>query len=96
MRQEARAAFTPEDWEREVICLTNQERLARGLYPLRHNPVLTEAARAHNGDMIANGFFNHRGSDESTSGERGCRLGYRPYWSQFSADNVPAVLRLRN
>lgn len=79
-----------EALEREVIRLANQERIARGLPPLRANAILTAAARAHNQDMIANGFFDHRGSDGSWPSDRGCRLGYTPYWDTtcLIAENI--------
>jgi hypothetical protein len=70
---------TPAMLEVEVIRLTNGERTARGLPPLRANPHLTAAARAHNDDMIRHGFFAHQGSDGSSPADRACRQGYTPY-----------------
>jgi len=68
-----------EAFELEVIRLVNQERISRGLHPLRRNSSLTNAARAHNRDMIDNDFFDHTGSDGSTPAERACDHGYAPY-----------------
>ena len=68
-----------EAFELEVIRLVNQERSARGLHPLRHNSSLSNAARAHNRDMIDNNFFDHTGSNGSTESQRACGQGYAPY-----------------
>jgi len=43
-----------EAFELEVIRLTNVERTSRSLPPLQRNSDLTDAARAHNQDMIDN------------------------------------------
>ena len=68
-----------EAFELEVIRLVNQERVSAGLHPLRRNSSLTDAARAHNRDMIDNDFFDHTGSDGSTPPERACGQGFLPY-----------------
>ena len=68
-----------EGYELEVIRLVNQERVSRGLHPLRRNSSLTNAARDHNRDMIDNNFFDHTGSNGSTPSERACSRGYEPY-----------------
>jgi uncharacterized protein YkwD len=68
-----------EAFELEVIRLANQERISRGLAPLRRSDQLTTAARAHNQDMIVNDFFSHTGSNGSSSAQRACASGYQPY-----------------
>jgi uncharacterized protein YkwD len=79
-----------EAFELEVIRLVNQERISRGLHPLRINNILTNAARDHNQDMINNGFFGHIGSDGSWPWDRVCDHGYTPYgWGGcFAAENI--------
>ncbi len=79
-----------EAFELEVIRLVNQERISRGLHPLRRNSSLTNAARAHNQDMIDNNFFDHTGSDGSTPSERACDHGYAPYgWGDcYVGENI--------
>jgi uncharacterized protein YkwD len=79
-----------EAFELEVIRLVNQERISRGLHPLRLNNILTNAARDHNQDMIDNGFFGHIGSDGSWPWDRVCDHGYIPYgWEGcFAAENI--------
>lgn len=45
--------------------------------PLRWNPRLEKAALSHARDMERNDFFEHRGSDGSSIGNRADRVGYR-------------------
>ncbi|MCP4428900.1 MAG: hypothetical protein GY803_30825 [Chloroflexi bacterium] len=79
-----------EAFELEVIRLTNIERTSRGLYPLKRNLDLIDAARLHNQDMIDNNFTDHIGSDDSTPAERACRAGYTPYgWGDcYVGENI--------
>lgn len=79
-----------EAFELEVIRLVNIERTSRGLQPLARNSSLTEAARAHNQDMIVNDFFDHTGSDGSTPAQRACAQGYPPFgWGEcFVGENI--------
>jgi hypothetical protein len=42
-----------------LVSLTNEERQARGLSPLKENPVLAQAALAKAQDMLKNGYFAH-------------------------------------
>ncbi len=81
-----------EAFELEVIRLVNLERTSRGRAPLRRNANLTNAARAHNADMIANNFFSHVGSNGSSSSERACTHGYTPYgWGAcYVGENIGA------
>ncbi len=81
-----------ETFELEVIRLTNLERTSRGLAPLKRNTNLTNAARAHNQDMITNNFFSHTGSNGSSSSQRACAHGYTPYgWgSCYAGENIAA------
>lgn len=86
------ASIDNEAYELEVIRLTNLERTSRGLPPLKRNGDLTDAARAHNLDMITNDFFSHTGSDGSSSSVRACREGFLPYgWgSCYVGENIAA------
>ena len=81
-----------EAFELEVIRLTNLERTSRGLPPLRRNGDLTNAARAHNQDMIVNDFFSHQGSNGSWPDERACAHGFAPYgWGDcYVGENIAA------
>lgn len=79
-----------ESDELEVIRLVNLERTSRGLHPLIRNSSLTDAARAHNQDMIANNFFDHIGSDDSTPAQRACAHGFTPYYGSncYVGENI--------
>ena len=79
-------------FENEVIRLVNQERVDRGLLPLKPNSSLTAAARAHNEDMIIHDYFGHEGWDGSSPAERACAYGYAPYgWGEcYVGENIAA------
>ena len=47
------------DLEAKMLQLVNEERIQRGLSPLKPDPELTEVARAHSRDMFARGYFAH-------------------------------------
>jgi hypothetical protein len=70
----------------EVIGLVNQERTAQGLPPLKENPELNAAAKAHSQAMAEENFFNHTNpGTDSTPGDRVAAAGYE--WS-FVAENI--------
>ena len=71
--------IAPNKQEAELIRLVNIERTNRGLAPLKTNATLIAAARAHNEDMIAQGYFDHIAPDGSAPWDRACRQGYTPY-----------------
>ena len=47
------------DLEAKMLDLVNQERVQRGLSPLKADPELTQLAREHSRDMFARGYFAH-------------------------------------
>ena len=47
------------DLEAQMLELVNAERRAAGLQVVKPDPVLTQVARAHSGDMFARGYFSH-------------------------------------
>ncbi|WP_296425393.1 CAP domain-containing protein [Yoonia sp.] len=55
----------------------NASRRANGQSELRFNPRLGRAATRHACDMLAHDFFDHRGSDGSTSQTRVQAAGYK-------------------
>jgi uncharacterized protein YkwD len=81
----ATTAATPDGFVQRVVALTNQMRAEAGCPALHLSPALTEAALTHSRDMAANDFFDHIGSDGSTSWQRIERMGYRP---TTSAENI--------
>lgn len=57
--------------------MINALRKQVGAKSLRHSPKLQAAAEAHGRDMVANGFFDHKGSNGGTVGSRVTAQGYR-------------------
>ncbi len=56
---ELRASQPVPDNEQGLLVLMNRERQARGLKPLKTEPRLTRAAKAHSQDMVKRGYFEH-------------------------------------
>lgn len=54
-----RPAATNAQFEARVVELTNEERAAQGLPPLKHNANLSDAARYHATDMVQDNYFDH-------------------------------------
>jgi uncharacterized protein YkwD len=65
--------------------LINAYRRAKGLKPLRLNPLLTEAAKAHSRDLAKWDRISHFGSDGSNPWDRVKRAGYN---AKLAAENV--------
>ncbi len=59
-----------------VLELTNAQRLQAGLQPLTLNSKLNNAAQAHSEDMAIHDFFDHKGSNGSSIGDRAIASGY--------------------
>ena len=60
----------------EIAAGLNASRRANGQAPLQFNRRLGRAAMTHACDMLVNNFFDHRGSDGSTSQRRVQAAGY--------------------
>jgi len=61
----------------QVVYLTNLEREAQGLPPLKANALLSQAARAHSLAMAERDFFDHKDPQTgSTSADRAHAAGY--------------------
>ena len=67
---------------RDII---NQYRKDKGLKPLKLNPELTEAAKAHSRDLAKWDRISHYGSDGSNPWDRVKRTGYH---ARLAAENV--------
>jgi uncharacterized protein YkwD len=65
--------------------LINAYRKEKGLKPLKLNAALTEAARAHSGDLAKWDRISHYGSDGSNPWDRVKRAGYN---AKVAAENV--------
>ena len=63
----------------------NNYRKANGLKPLKLNPALTEAAKAHSRDLAKWDRISHYGSDGSNPWDRVKRTGYN---AKLAAENV--------
>lgn len=68
-----------QEFEEEVIRLTNLERTERGLHALVRNEQLSQSALAQALDMAENHFISHTGSDGSQVSHRVTRANYQ-YW----------------
>ncbi|HEY1366683.1 MAG TPA: CAP domain-containing protein [Gaiellaceae bacterium] len=55
----AAGAATPAASERAILRSVNAARVERGLRPLRLDPALRRAARAHAGEMLKRGSLGH-------------------------------------
>jgi uncharacterized protein YkwD len=65
--------------------LINGYRASKGLKPLRLNPALTDAAKAHSRDLAKWDRISHYGSDGSNPWDRVKRAGYN---AKVAAENV--------
>jgi uncharacterized protein YkwD len=75
------SVFTAEEYQNEVIRLTNVERAKAGLAPLTPNALLTQAAEAFARDMdTKNSYLGHTGSNGSTPIDRIKATGYAAAW----------------
>lgn len=64
-----------ENRARQIFELTNRDRLAQGLQPLRWSESLAAAAQKHAELMSAKGFLMHQYPDEGTVGQRAVQAG---------------------
>jgi uncharacterized protein YkwD len=60
----------------EMLVLINQSRCTQGLSPVTANGLLSSAADQHNIDMLTNRFFDHKGTQGDTVGDRVTAQGY--------------------
>lgn len=88
-------AAAPTEMIAQVLQVTNGARQAAGLPPLRNDAKLNAAAQKHACDMVANNFFDHRGSDGSHSMDRAHAYGFRACtaaeniaWGKFDGISV--------
>lgn len=65
----------PNVAEQFLLAAANQDRIARGLQPLRLDPMLTEAALAHAREMAAHRDISHQFPGEPKLSERGANAG---------------------
>lgn len=75
------------NFEVELLKLTNIERKKLGLAPLRLSSKLTKAAQFHAEDMANNNYFSHTGKNGSTMSDRTKATGYK---FSFLGENLAA------
>lgn len=63
-----------------VICLTNRERVARGMPALAEESHLTAAAQGHSEDMAENNYFDHTDLNGGKPWDRAAAAGYGSGW----------------
>lgn len=68
---------TPNVAEQFLLAAANQDRVARGLQPLRFDPTLAQAALAHAREMAAHRGISHQFPGEPKLSERGASAGAR-------------------
>lgn len=81
------AALSPAE---TVLSAVNSARAKAGCQPLRLNPRLTAAAKAHAAAMAEQNFFGHAGKDGSKFSSRIKRQGYS---YRTAAENIAAGQR---
>lgn len=70
-----------------IICLTNRERVARGMGALKADSVLTKVAQSHSEDMAQNNYFAHVDRSGGQPWDRAKRAGYT---TGFGGENISA------
>ncbi|MBJ7354949.1 MAG: CAP domain-containing protein [Thermoleophilaceae bacterium] len=63
-----------------VICLTNRERVARGMAPLAEETHLDAAAQGHSEDMAEKNYFDHTDLSGGKPWDRAKAAGYASGW----------------
>lgn len=76
-----------QTFEREVVRLVNDERVAAGCVPLAQDAQLDQAAEGHSMSMALEDFYSHTGRDGSTALDRIARAGYHP---EAMGENIAA------
>lgn len=59
-----------------IICLTNRERVARGMGALKTNSILTRVAQSHSEDMAQKNYFAHVDLSGGQPWDRAEKAGY--------------------
>jgi uncharacterized protein YkwD len=70
-----------------IVCLTNRERLARGMGALRTDSVLTKVAQSHSEDMAQNNYFAHEDRSGGQPWDRAEKAGYT---TGYVGENISA------
>lgn len=76
-----------ENWAKQVLELTNNERIKQGKKALKWNDELARLASEHAEDMISRGFFSHNNPDGQTPFDRMKNAGISYI---FAGENIAA------
>jgi uncharacterized protein YkwD len=77
----------PSGFVGQVVELTNQFRAKNGLAPLTFNSKLSDSAQTHSRNMAMQDFFDHKGLDGTSEGDRAVQAGYE---RRAVAENIAA------
>lgn len=77
LRAQSLVDTPPSVAEQFLLAAANQDRAARGLQPLRHDPILAQAALAHAREMAAHRAISHQFPGEPQLSVRGANAGAR-------------------
>jgi len=80
------------DVEQGLLAAANRDRAARGISPLRFDPVLAKAARFHAFQMAAHADIAHQFPGEPDLSERGARAGARFSLISENVAEAPSAL----
>jgi uncharacterized protein YkwD len=70
------SAITLTKPEKQLLTLINKARAKQHVPPLKINPKLERAARAHSAEMLAYDYFGHNSFNGETFSQRLIRFGY--------------------
>ncbi len=87
-----------EDWGRQVLELTNEERERQGLKPLKWDDSLAELAKQHCEDMIERGFAAHNNPDGKSPFDRmkDAGISYKYAGENIAAGAASPALAVRS
>jgi uncharacterized protein YkwD len=74
-------------FENQILQLTNEHRVARGLNALVDSPALRDLSRAHSRHMIEHAFFDHVNPEADAPWDRATKAGVE--WGAFG-ENIGA------
>lgn len=77
LRAQPTSDASPNAAEQFLLAAANQDRVARGLQPLRYDPILAQAALAHAREMAERRAISHQFPGEPQLSVRGANAGAR-------------------
>ena len=77
--------ITPENFQKQIVLLVNNERVKDELKPLTENPELDESAKNKATDMFAKNYWAHNSPDGVTPWAQFAKVGYA---YQYAGENL--------